>query len=105
MRFHRLPPGPNAGDFRVVWQENRNGDPRGWNADYRRSTDGGVTWIRIEKLSDRTTGAPYKNRAGYDFPYGDYLSLSVDGSGRNHVIWGEGASYDGPGGVWNTRGP
>ena len=50
------------------------------------------------------TGAPYKTRAGYMFPYGDYLSLSVDGEGTNHVIWGEGASYNGPGGVWYTRG-
>ena len=47
--------------------------------------------------------APYKHPAGYTFPYGDYLSLSVDGDGANHVIWGEGASYDGPGGSWYTR--
>ncbi|MBA3963431.1 MAG: exo-alpha-sialidase [Chthoniobacterales bacterium] len=96
--------GPAAGDFRVVWQGNKNGDAHGWNTYYRRTTDGGVSWGEIELLSDRTTGAPYKNPAGFLFPYGDYLGLSVDGDGNNHVIWGEGASYDGPGGSWYTRG-
>ena len=93
-----------AGDFRVVWQGNGNGDPRGWDTFYRRTTDGGVTWSAMVKLSNRSTGAPYKTRAGYFFPYGDYISLSVDAAGDNHVIWGEGTSYDGPGGVWYTRG-
>ena len=96
--------GPQPGDFRVVWQSNADGNPRDWNTYYRRSTDGGVTWSPAVKLSDRSRGAPYKHPAGYAFPYGDYLSLSVDGRGRNHVIWGEGASYDGPGGAWYTRG-
>ena len=102
--FPAVAAGPAAGDFRVVWQGNRNGDPRGWNTFYRRTTDGGTTWSPTTQLSDRTGGAPYKNRAGYLFPYGDYLGLSVDGKGTNHVIWGEGASYDGPGGAWYTRG-
>lgn len=96
--------GPTAGDFRVVWQGNKNGAAHGWSSFYRRTTDGGATWSEMTQLSNRTTGAPYKNRAGFMFPYGDYLSLSVDGAGNNHVIWGEGASYDGPGGVWYTRG-
>ena len=86
-----------AGDFRVVWQGNGNGDPRGWDTFYRRTTDGGVTWSAMVKLSNRSTGAPYKTRAGYFFPYGDYISLSVDAAGDNHVIWGEGTSYNGPG--------
>jgi hypothetical protein len=102
--FPAVATGPTAGDFRVVWQGNRNGEPRGWNTFYRRTTDGGTTWSATTRLSDRTNGAPYKNRGGYLFPYGDYLGLSVDGKGNNHVIWGEGASYNGPGGVWYTRG-
>src|SRR5207244_2202369 len=95
--FPSVAAGPLPGDFRVVWQGNGNGDPRGWDTYYRRTTDGGVTWSPIVKLSNRATGAPYKTRAGYFFPYGDYISLSVDGAGENHVIWGEGTSYDGPG--------
>ena len=101
--FPAVAAGPSAGDFRIVWQGN-TGDPHAWNTFYRRSTDGGATWSETVRLSDRTNGAPYKNPAGYLFPYGDYLGLSVDGAGTNHVIWGEGASYSGPGGVWYTRG-
>ena len=29
-----------------------------------------------------------------------FPGLSVDGNGINHAIWGEGTSYDGPGGSW-----
>ncbi len=102
--FPAIAAGPVAGDFRAVWQGNRDGNPRGWNTFYRQTTDGGMTWSATVQLSDRTGGAPYKSPAGYRFPYGDYLGLSVDGAGNNHVIWGEGTSYDGPGGVWYTRG-
>jgi len=102
--FPAVAAGLVAGDFRVVWQGNGDGNHTGWDTYYRRTTDAGLTWGPTIQLSDRTNGPPYKNRAGYDFPYGDYLSLTVDGSGRNHVIWGEGASYTGPGGVWYTRG-
>jgi hypothetical protein len=46
---------------------------------------------------------PYASR-GYRFPYGDYLGIAVDDAGSNYVIWGEGDSYEGPGGTWYTRG-
>jgi hypothetical protein len=32
------------------------------------------------------------------------MEIAVDGRGRNHVVWGEGISYIGPGGTWYTRG-
>lgn len=102
--FPAVAVGTAAGDFRVVWQGNKNGNPRGWNTFFRRSTDGGETWGATEQLSDLTSGAPYKSRAGFVFPYGDYLGFSVDGAGNNHVIWGEGISYNGPGGSWYARG-
>lgn len=92
-------------DFRVVWQDNRNGPPNIWNTWYRRSTNGGHSWSPPVRLSDQGSGAPYKTDAGYFFPYGDYLEFTVDRNGKNHVIWGEGSSYDGPGGTWYTTGP
>jgi hypothetical protein len=95
--------GPGVGDFRLVWQDNRNG-PRAWNTWYVRSVDGGATWGPQARLSDRGGGAPYKSAAGYEFPFGDYLGLSVDSEGVNHVIWGEGSAVYVPGGSWWTRG-
>jgi len=98
--------GPSAADFRLVWQDDRNGS-NGWNTWYVRTTNGGVTWSRAVRLSNLGSGAPYKTPAGYTFPYGDYLGLAVDSSGTNHVIWGEGNGiYTGhdTGGSWFTRG-
>ena len=93
-----------AGDFHLTWQDDRVRSQTGWNTWYRRSSDGGSTWSPDVRLSDLATGAPYKTVDGYAFPYGDYHELAVDSGGKNHVIWGEGASYSGPGGVWYTRG-
>ncbi|HEY5425860.1 MAG TPA: hypothetical protein VIJ77_04845, partial [Candidatus Tumulicola sp.] len=94
--------GPAAGDFRLVWQDDRKGAGL-WNTWYARSRDGGATWSRSVRLSDRGAGAPYKHRDGYDFPFGDYLGLSVDSDGTNYVIWGEGSAVYLPGGTWWTR--
>lgn len=96
--------GPGTGDFRVIWQDDRNQSHTGWNTWYRRTTNGGGTWGTALQLSDDTSGAPYKSAAGYKFPYGDYFEMAVDSTGRNHVVWGEGDSYTGPGGTWYTRG-
>ncbi len=95
--------GPGVGDFRLVWQDDRNGR-RAWNTWYARSTDAGTTWSDAVRLSDRGTGDSYKHDDGYDFPFGDYLSLAVDSHGTNHVIWGEGKAVYFPGGTWWTRG-
>ena len=98
--------GPAAGDFRLVWQDDRNG-PTAWNTWYARSTDGGRSWSADVRLSDLGSGAPYKSPAGYTFPFGDYLGLAVDAGGTNHVIWGEGDGIytgGGTGGSWFTRG-
>ncbi|PYS94767.1 MAG: hypothetical protein DMF50_11600 [Acidobacteria bacterium] len=93
-----------AGDFRVVWQDDRVLSHSGWNTWYKRTTNGGSTWSADVRLSNVATGAPYKSVNGYNFPYGDYGEISVDSTGRNHVVWGEGISYTGPGGTWYTRG-
>jgi hypothetical protein len=93
----------DAGDFRLVWQDNRNG-PKAWNTWYAQSNDAGATWSHTVRLSNLGSGARYKHAAGYEFPFGDYLGLSVDNEGINHVIWGEGSDVYFPGGTWWTRG-
>jgi hypothetical protein len=95
--------GPTAGDFRVAWQENRNG-ASAYNTWYTRTANGGSTWSAAVRLSDLGTGAAYKTAAGYAFPYGDYFEMDTAPSGVNYVIWSEGTSYVGPGGSWFTRG-
>ena len=95
--------GSAAGDFRLGWQDDRNG-ATSWNTWYMRSTDGGGTWSAQVRLSDLGSGAAYKNANGYAFPYGDYFDIDVLPSGQNAVIWGEGNNYVGPGGTWFTRG-
>ncbi|HEX7471772.1 MAG TPA: sialidase family protein [Candidatus Limnocylindrales bacterium] len=87
------------GDFRLWYQDDRNG-AAGWNTWFRRSTDGGVTWSAEVRLSDRASGAPYKTAAGYAQPYGDYGEVAITDSGATIAVWGEGTSYNGPGGTW-----
>jgi len=94
-----------AGDFRLVWQDTRGGGTASWNTWFRETRNGGATWSAAVRLSDQTSGAPYKHANGYRFPYGDYLEIAVDAGGRNHIVWGEGDSFTGPGGTWYTGGP
>ena len=101
--FPALAAGPKRGDFRLAWQDDRNGSTNAWNTWYRHTTDGGDSWTEPVRVSDKADGAPYKTSAGYAFPYGDYFEIAVDADGRAHLIWGEGASYSGPGGTWYTR--
>lgn len=103
--FPALGAGGAAGDFRLVWQDTRGGGTNAWNTWFRETANGGATWSAAVRLSDQTSGAPYKHANGYRFPYGDYLEIAVDAGGRNHIIWGEGDSFTGPGGTWYTGGP
>jgi hypothetical protein len=98
--------GPAPGDFRLVWQDNRNG-ANAWNTWYARTTNGGAAWTAPVRLSNLGSGAPYKSAAGYTFPFGDYGGLAVDAAGTNFVIWGEGNGIytgGGTGGSWWTSG-
>ena len=88
------------GDFRVWWMDTRSGR---WNVWYTRTIDGGATWSHPVRLSNAVSGAPYKNRRGFAEAYGDYGEIDVTNTGATIAIWGEGASYTGPGNVWFTR--
>jgi hypothetical protein len=101
--FPKVAAGPRPGDFRVAWEDDRNG-ATAWNVWYRATTNGGASWSPVVRLSDRGSGAPYKNRAGFRFPYGDYFGITVDSRGTSYLIWSEGTSYDGPGGTWQAYG-
>jgi hypothetical protein len=91
--------GTGDGDFRVSWQDSRNGIRR-WNTFVRRSTDGGLTWDPAVRISDAGGGRGYKHPAGYDADYGDFMEIDVTNTGRTVATWGEGFSYYGPGGTW-----
>jgi hypothetical protein len=102
--FPQIAAGPAPGDLRLAWQDNRTGAFNTW---YATSSDGGASWTGQVKLSDRTSGAPYKSAAGYTFPDGDYFGLAVSSAGITYAIWGEadGSSIYCCGDTWYTRGP
>jgi len=95
-----------AGDVRAsYYQTSGAGNVDQWNVWYRSSTNGGSTWSAPVKISDATGGAAYKSAAGYQEIYGDYGELAITSTGKSFAVWGEGTSYDGPGGVWYNRQP
>ncbi|HJO03614.1 MAG TPA: sialidase family protein [Acidobacteriota bacterium] len=102
--FPAVVAGPDRGDFRVAWMDDRRAPQSRWNTWSVRTVDAGATWESRVRLSGGGPETSYSDLEGYAFPYGDYFQLAVDGDGRNHVVWGAGESYDGSGGVWYTRG-
>jgi hypothetical protein len=101
--FPQIASGPAPGDFRLAWQDNRTGAFNTW---YTASSDGGSSWAGQVKLSNLTSGAPYKSPAGYTFPDGDYFGIAVSPAGVTYAIWGEadGSSIYCCGDVWYTHG-
>jgi len=94
------------GTVRAVWMETTGGgNVDAWNAMSRLSTDGGATWGTATRVSDATSGAVYKSPAGFAEIYGDYGEIAFTNAGKAIAVWGEGASYTGPGGVWVNREP
>ncbi len=93
-----------SGDVRIAFmQTSGGGNVDAWNTWYRRSSDGGATWSAPVRISDATSGAPYKSAAGYAEVYGDYGEMAITNTGKTIATWGEGISYTGPGGVWVNR--
>jgi len=101
--FPQIASGPAPGDFRLAWQDNRTGAFNTW---YTASSDGGASWPGEVKLSNRTSGAPYKSPAGYTFPDGDYFGIAVSSAGITYAIWGEadGSSIYCCGDTWYAQG-
>jgi len=100
--FPKVAAGLAPGDFAVAWEDDRNG-PRAWNVWYRATRNGGASWSRTARVSRRASGAPYKSRAGFRFPYGDYFGITVGSRGISYLTWSEGNSYGGPGNTWWAR--
>jgi hypothetical protein len=93
-----------AGDVRAwYYQTSGGGNVDQWNVWYRSSTNGGSTWSAPVRISDATGGAAYKGANGFAEVYGDYGEIGITSAGKTIGIWGEGASYTGPGGVWVNR--
>ena len=92
-----------GGDIRAWYMQTTGSDVDAWNVYYRRSTDGGLTWSAPVRISDASSGAVYKSAAGFQEPYGDYGEMAITSTGKTIAVWGEGASYTGPGGVWFNR--
>lgn len=100
--FPKVAAGPVPGGFAVAWEDDSQG-ASAWNVWYRATVNRGASWSPAVRVSDRGSGAPYKTRAGFTFPYGDYFGLSVDRHGTSYLAWSEGASYAGPGSTWWAR--
>ncbi len=93
--------GGAAGSFRATFFDTRTGEFNVW---YRQSADGGVTWSATERLSNQSSGAPYKNTNGFGAPYGDYSGISILSTGKSIAIFGEsGPAQAAPGGIWMNR--
>ena len=96
-----------AGDVRISWMDARaaNGGIDRWNVYFRSSTNGGSTWSAEVDLSTYVAGyADYIFTDGFRFPFGDYYEMDIDEQGTNHLVWGEGYTYDSPGTIWYVKG-
>lgn len=96
-----------SGDVRISWMDARaaNGGMDRWNVYFRSSTDGGASWSSEADLSTFVDGYPtYIFSDGFRFPFGDYYEMDIDDQGTNHLVWGEGYSYDSPGSIWYAKG-
>jgi hypothetical protein len=94
-----------SGTVRIAWMDARVPGGSLWNVWLRASTDGGATWSAESDISSAVTGYDYIKPDGFEFPFGDYFEIAIDGKGRTHAVFGEGRNYDSPGSIWYTRGP
>ncbi|HYX86478.1 MAG TPA: sialidase family protein [Gaiellales bacterium] len=91
-----------GGNVRIWYMQTAGGDnPDAWNVWYRTSQTGGQSWSSPVKIDDAPAGAAgYVKANGFDEIYGDYGEIAVTSAGKTIATWGEGFSYNGPGGTW-----
>jgi BNR repeat-like domain len=91
-----------SGDVRVWYMQTADADdPDAWNVWYRSSSNGGRTWSSPVKIDDAPAGAAaYVYQDGFGEIYGDYGEIAITSAGKTIATWGEGLSYNGPGGTW-----
>jgi hypothetical protein len=93
--------GKGSGDFTLTWMDSRTS---AWNVWQRGSTDGGRTWSADARVSDASSGAPYKTANGFGFPYGDYDMVALNSAGKTVAVMGEGDANQINGDIWvNTQ--
>lgn len=93
-----------GGTVRIAWMDARAPGGSLWNVYQRASTDGGSSWSPESGISSYVPGYAYIQPAGFEFPFGDYFEIAIDGNGVTHAVFGEGLNYDTPGSIWYTRG-
>ena len=91
-----------GGDVRIWYMQTSGHDnPNAWNVWYRQSHNGGRSWSAPVRLDDAPPGAAgYVRAHGFGEIYGDYGEAAITSSGATIAVWGEGYSYNGPGGTW-----
>ena len=61
----------------------------------------GVEQLRV---SDATSGTPYKTANGFASYYGDYDAIAITNAGKSVTVSGQGQSFSsGPGSIWFNR--
>jgi hypothetical protein len=98
---------------KVMWQDNRVQYPCtssttagacGLFNNHTRSSADGVTWtseVKIQLPTTHSYQAATPVPGGFYHPYGDYSSMSTDGT-TTWAVWGEGTSYNGPGTIYTA---
>jgi len=77
-----------SGDVRMAWAQTvGRRQRRRLEPVVRKSTDGGATWSTAVRISDATSGAPYKSAAGYAEVYGDYGEMAITSAGKTIATW------------------
>ena len=74
-----------------------------WSTWATTTTDCGLSWGTQERISDAPDGARHKHPAGFVADHGDHGGIAMLSDGRTIATWGEGWSYNGPGGSWVNR--